>query len=114
MYTVEDRNQLFAVTLRHIVALLSKIEKSKAVGLDQKLLTDLLEAGLQCPGFNERQKFALVMASKIPTQYHRLSAIARYWPFDTLSMKANTSDAAMTVCSPLSLTLNPSNSHFLN
>lgn len=97
MYTVEDRNQLFTVTLRHITALLPKIEKSKVVGLDRKLLAELLEAGLKCPGFNERQKFALVMASKVSTEHHRLSATARYWPFDTLSMKANSSDATMMV-----------------
>lgn len=102
MYTVEDRNQLFTVTLRHINALLPKVEKSKVVGLDRRLLTELLDAGLKCPGFNERQKFALFMTSK-STEYHRLSATARYWPFDTLSMKANTSDAIMMVSSLLNL-----------
>lgn len=99
MYSVEDRNQLFTVTLRHVNALVPKIEKDKIVGLDRKLLGELLDAGLKCPGFNERQKFALVMASKVSTEYHRLSAVARYWPFDTLCMKANTSNATMMVSS---------------
>ncbi|KAK2760260.1 hypothetical protein FQN54_002328 [Arachnomyces sp. PD_36] len=95
MYTIEDRNQLFAVTLRHLTALHAKIEKGKVVGLDRKLLHEVLDAGLKCPGFNERQKFALVMASNVPSEARRLSIIARYWPFDTLSMKPGTSDGTM-------------------
>jgi hypothetical protein len=98
MYTVEDRNQLFNANLRQINALVDRIEGGRTVGLDHKLLNDLLNAGLRCPGFNERQKFSLVMCSKVTTQRHRLSLTAHYWPFDTLTMKANTSESTMMVC----------------
>ena len=97
MYSVEDRNQLFSANHRQIMALVSRIEGGKTVGLDHRLLNDLLNAGLKCPGFNERQKFALVMASKVTNQQSRLSLTAHYWPFDTLNMKPNTSNGKMIV-----------------
>ncbi|KAL4989472.1 hypothetical protein BDW68DRAFT_195972 [Aspergillus falconensis] len=87
-YTVEDRNQLFELANRHIQCLATGI-KHKTVGLLEKLLRELLQAGLKCPGFNERQKYTLCMNSQIESEINKLSDMSKWFPFDTLSNKPN-------------------------
>ncbi|KKZ65254.1 hypothetical protein EMCG_08904 [[Emmonsia] crescens] len=89
-YTVEDRNQLFSATLRLIHALVPQVERGKTIGLDSRLVQELLEAGLSCPVFNDRQKFVLNIAAK----NYRVTAspTARFWPFDTITRKPNASE----------------------
>ncbi|KAJ5720019.1 hypothetical protein N7493_006897 [Penicillium malachiteum] len=91
LYTLRDRNQIF-MTLRSMVELLVyKIENRhrQLLGLDGLLVSDLVHAALNCPGFNPRMKFCMVQIS------HRLDpgsvcghlspeALA-YFPFDTLT-----------------------------
>ncbi|KAL4977869.1 hypothetical protein BDW66DRAFT_165294 [Aspergillus desertorum] len=85
-YTVEDRNQLFELANRHIQCLATGI-KHKTVGLLEKLLRELLQACLRCPGFNERQKYTLCMNSQIESEIKKLPDMNKWFPFDTLSFK---------------------------
>ncbi|KAG5293249.1 RRM (RNA recognition motif) superfamily domain-containing protein [Histoplasma capsulatum G186AR] len=89
-YTVEDRNQIFSATLRLIHALVPQVERGQTIGLDSRLVWELLEAGLRCPVFNDRQKFVLNIAAK----NYRVAAspTARFWPFDTLTRKPNATE----------------------
>ncbi|KAL3460656.1 hypothetical protein BJX64DRAFT_300592 [Aspergillus heterothallicus] len=84
LYTVHDRNQLFELANRHIMSLVSRIKRVDTVGLDQKLLYDLLQAGLKCPAFNERQKYTFCFNSEISTEIKRFPEIGKWFPFDCL------------------------------
>ncbi|KAL4936741.1 hypothetical protein BDV06DRAFT_233056 [Aspergillus oleicola] len=89
MYTVHDRNQLFELANRHIKCLVERMQKTNTVGLDQKLLHDLLQAGLKCPAFNERQKYTLCINSEISTEINKLPELSKWFPFDTLARMSN-------------------------
>ncbi|PGH13207.1 hypothetical protein AJ79_03764 [Helicocarpus griseus UAMH5409] len=91
-YTVEDRNQLFSATLRLLHALVPQVERGKTIGLDSRLVGELLEAGLRCPVFNERQKFVLNIAAKNYGAATTTSPTARFWPFDALTRKHNATE----------------------
>ncbi|OXV11987.1 hypothetical protein Egran_00251 [Elaphomyces granulatus] len=90
LYTVQDRNVIFKSVNRQVTALVGKIRKTKTVGLDQKLLKDLLQAAYRCPAFNDRQKFTLALNSQDQNEISKFPDVARYWPFDTLVMRPNT------------------------
>ncbi|KAL2830226.1 hypothetical protein BDW59DRAFT_177991 [Aspergillus cavernicola] len=92
LYTVHDRNQLFELANRHIQSLVSRIKRVNTVGLDQKLLNDLLQAGLKCPAFNERQKYTLCIHSEISSEIIKFSEIGKWFPFDTLVRMPNFHD----------------------
>ncbi|KAL5341482.1 hypothetical protein BJX70DRAFT_395867 [Aspergillus crustosus] len=89
LYTVHQRNQLFELTNRHILSLVSRKKRMNTVGLDQKLLQDLLQAGLQCSAFNERQKYTLCMNSEIDSEINKLPDLSKWFPFDTLGRMSN-------------------------
>ncbi|RDW72624.1 uncharacterized protein DSM5745_07796 [Aspergillus mulundensis] len=92
LYTVQDRNRIFDLSNRHILSLSSRIHQ-KTVGLSRKLLQELLHAGLKCPAFNERQKYTLCVNSGIELEINKLSDMAKWFPFDTLSNKPDFHDA---------------------
>ncbi|PYH97677.1 hypothetical protein BO71DRAFT_372740 [Aspergillus ellipticus CBS 707.79] len=83
-FTVHDRNQLFELINRHIISLVSRMRKSNTVGLDQRLLRELLQAGLNCPGFNERQKYTLCVNSEEQSEISKVPDMSKWFPFDTL------------------------------
>ncbi|KAL2369110.1 hypothetical protein BDBG_06939 [Blastomyces gilchristii SLH14081] len=89
-YTVEDRNQIFSATLRLIHALVPQVERGQTIGLDSRLVQELLEAGLRCPVFNDRQKFVLNVAAKNHSVV--ASPTERFWPFDTITRKPNATE----------------------
>ncbi|KAE8159397.1 hypothetical protein BDV40DRAFT_290942 [Aspergillus tamarii] len=84
LYTVDDRNQLFELTNRHLISLASRIDRTQTMGLDQNLLRDLLYAGFNCPAFNERQKYTLCVNSNLAPEIARFPDISKWFPFDTL------------------------------
>ncbi|PWY90511.1 hypothetical protein BO94DRAFT_593355 [Aspergillus sclerotioniger CBS 115572] len=84
LYTVHDRNQLFELANRHIISLVSRMKKSNTVGLDQRLLRELLHAGLSCPAFNERQKYTLCVNSDDESEIIKIPDTSKWFPFDTL------------------------------
>ncbi|OJJ43106.1 hypothetical protein ASPZODRAFT_75128 [Penicilliopsis zonata CBS 506.65] len=95
MYTVGDRNLLFELTSRQIKTLASRVKNSKTVGLDQRLLRDLLHAGLRCPSFNERMKYTLCFYSEDIREITRFSEAGKWFPFDTLVRMPGFNEATM-------------------
>lgn len=81
---MEDRNQLFELTNRHILSLVSRIQKGNTIGLDQRLLRNLLHAGLECPAFNDRQKYTLCVNSEDMSEIVSFPDFGKWFPFDTL------------------------------
>ncbi|EZF11498.1 hypothetical protein H112_07506 [Trichophyton rubrum D6] len=87
LYTVEHRNVLFDATRRQLQALLQQVNARRVIQLDERLLRDLLNAGLRCSTFNERQKYLLRVAAG-----QALGPVPRtvvFWPFDALTRRAN-------------------------
>ncbi|KAF7587475.1 hypothetical protein BBP40_007196 [Aspergillus hancockii] len=84
LYTVDCRNHLFELVNRHILALVFRMARTNTVGLDQKLLHELLRAGLDCPAFNERQKYCLCTNSKIGSEISKPPSMSKWFPFDSL------------------------------
>lgn len=87
---------------RHISALSFRIKTVNTVGLDQKLLYDLLQAGFKCPAFNERQKYTLCINSGIASEINKLSVLSKWFPFDTLAWKPDLQEEThMVIIYPL-------------
>ncbi|RHZ53764.1 hypothetical protein CDV55_103813 [Aspergillus turcosus] len=84
LYTVHDRNQLFELVNRHILSLVARVKRSNTVGLDQRLLRELLYAGLNCPAFNDRQKYTLCVNSEDTAEILKFPDMGKWFPFDTL------------------------------
>lgn len=85
MYTVHTRQRVFDTLRGMIVALVARMDRENTVGLDHKLLHELVTAGLECPAFNPRMKYTLAylaretdVLSRMPREY------VLYFPFDTL------------------------------
>ncbi|KAJ5166148.1 uncharacterized protein N7482_004929 [Penicillium canariense] len=86
MYTVHARNKLYETLRTMIEALLERLCAGRTVGLDRRLLSELLRAGLECPAFNPRMKWTLATCSdeqQILSRMHE--AWLPYFPFDTLT-----------------------------
>ncbi|KAL1970334.1 hypothetical protein VTN77DRAFT_5494 [Rasamsonia byssochlamydoides] len=98
MYTVADRDNLFQAINRQILALTARIAKEKVIGLDHKLVNDLLRAGCSCPAFNERQKFTLICNSEaLPPEPILFPSLKMFWPFDTLVKRPNATEQEVMV-----------------
>lgn len=69
-----------------LIARLTSHTMQREVGLDYKLLMDFIFAGLNTPGFSERQKALIVDTSVVVGTGFSLSKHARSWPFQTLSV----------------------------
>lgn len=89
LYTLAQRDLLFKTYTRQLEILIVKVDPGSAipreVGLDNKLLMDFLFAGMNCPGFSERQKAIIAETSLRVGPGMRISGHARTWPFQTLS-----------------------------
>lgn len=75
---------MFELVNRHIKSLAFRLKNTKTIGLDQRLLRDLLYAGLNCPTFNERQKFTLCANSEDISEILKFPDMGKWFPFDTL------------------------------
>ncbi|KAJ9210901.1 hypothetical protein DTO166G4_7487 [Paecilomyces variotii] len=84
LYTVDDRNTLFNACHRQLKVLVARVRRSRTMGLDYRLVQDLLFAGLNCPAFNERMKFTLAAHSGHCGDVVRFPNSGKYFPFDTL------------------------------
>ncbi|EXJ62942.1 hypothetical protein A1O7_03386 [Cladophialophora yegresii CBS 114405] len=89
LYTMRHVQEIFKTYKRqldHLIGRLTSPGMQREVGLDNKLLMDLIFAGLNTPGFSERQKgliadTCIVLGTGFPVSKH-----ARTWPFQTLSV----------------------------
>ncbi|KAJ5194421.1 Nucleotide-binding alpha-beta plait [Penicillium cf. griseofulvum] len=86
LYTVHHRNALFKTLGTLIKTLVERMQKTNTVGLDIRLLNELVHAGIWCPGFNPRMKYCFAWWSQdvkgIETLDHDWCL---YFPFDSLT-----------------------------
>ncbi|OAL24296.1 hypothetical protein AYO22_05672 [Fonsecaea multimorphosa] len=87
--TLYKTQQMFDAYKKQLDVLIVKVDASRGtpreVGLDNKLLMDFVFAGLNAPGFSERQRAEIVKSSQALACGFQTSKHARYWPFTTLS-----------------------------
>lgn len=53
------------------------------------LVVEVMTAGLNAPGFSERQRWELMQAAEYQGTEIRLSPLAEWWPWEALGRKAN-------------------------
>ncbi|KAJ5824842.1 Nucleotide-binding alpha-beta plait [Penicillium robsamsonii] len=86
LYTVHHRNALFKTLGTFIKTLVERMQKTNTVGLDIRLLNELVHAGICCPAFNPRMKYCFAWWSEdmrgIATLDHDWCL---YFPFDTMT-----------------------------
>ncbi|EXJ71935.1 uncharacterized protein A1O5_04436 [Cladophialophora psammophila CBS 110553] len=89
LYTIRQTLTMFDAYKKQLDVLIVKVDSSRGipreVGLDNKLLMDFIFAGLNAPGFNERQRADIVASSQGLACGFSISKHAPYWPFHTLS-----------------------------
>lgn len=75
--------------------------------LTEQLLKDLLLAGLNAPGFSEKQRWELFDMSDYAKRQFRVSPLLQHWPFEVLGRKPHMEDDVVDVsrhpCPPLPL-----------
>ena len=83
--------------MKLLTALVPQVKRKQTLGLNERLLNELLNAGLRCPGFNERQKFFLHN-----TAGHNAKLFMPYssacWPFDVMIRKPGATEPHVLVC----------------
>ncbi|KAJ5283006.1 hypothetical protein N7497_001831 [Penicillium chrysogenum] len=86
LYTVHHRNALFHTLNALIKALVERMQRGNTVGLDIRLLNELVHAGICCPAFNPRMKYCFAWHSKEQRAIVSLDHDwCLYFPFDTLT-----------------------------
>ncbi|KUM66463.1 hypothetical protein ACN42_g572 [Penicillium freii] len=86
LYTVHHRMALFKTLGTLIRTLVERIQKSNTVGLDIRLLDELVRAGINCPAFNPRMKYSLAWWSQDQRGTESFDhGWCLYFPFDTLT-----------------------------
>lgn len=74
------------------------MQKSNTVGLDIRLLSELVHAGISCPAFNPRMKYCFAWWSKDQRGIESLDHDwCLYFPFDTMTYVPGQSSAAIQV-----------------
>lgn len=77
---------------------MERMQKTNTVGLDIRLLNELVHAGISCPGFNPRMKYCFAWWSKDKKGIESLDHDwCLYFPFDTLTYVPGQSSAAIQV-----------------
>ncbi|KAJ5484268.1 Nucleotide-binding alpha-beta plait [Penicillium expansum] len=96
LYTVHHRNALFKTLGTLIRTLVERMQKSNTVGLDIRLLSELVHAGISCPAFNPRMKYCFAWWSKDQRGIESLDHDwCLYFPFDTMTYVPGQSSAAI-------------------
>ena len=83
--------------MNQMCVLVEKVEKTDTKGLDQNLLRDFIFAGMNCPGFGERQKHELATAAGFWGGGIAISSLNCFWPFDLVGRKDGTEDETVKV-----------------
>ncbi|KAJ5542637.1 Nucleotide-binding alpha-beta plait [Penicillium sp. DV-2018c] len=96
LYTVHHRNALFLSLCKLIRILVVNIKRNQIVGLDFRLLNELVQTGLRCPGFNPRMKYCFAWYSEDQQAIMSLDHDwCLYFPFDTMTYLPGHSVAAI-------------------
>ena len=83
--------------MKQMYVLVDKVDSNDTKGLDQNLLRDFIFAGMNCPGFGERQKHELVTAAGLWGGGIEISPLGCFWPFDLISRKDGMKDETVKV-----------------
>ena len=75
--------------------LVHHVDSGRNPDLNEALLSELLFAGLNCPGFSEKQRWELTRCCGPVGLSVRISPLAMYWPFKVLGRKANVPEDVM-------------------
>ena len=81
-------------------ALITAVSPMSSFGLTSELLTDLLYAGLNAPGFSEKQKWDLCQAADWGAKSVAISPLAKGWPWLVLARKPDWDDDVVMVSYP--------------
>ena len=73
------------------------MKKKNTIGLNERLMQELVLAALCVPVFNERQKVAIFLAAKAEN-IKNVPLSSKVWPFDALTRKINVPEEAVLVC----------------
>ena len=65
--------------------------------LTEQLLKDLLMAGLNAPGFSEKQRWELFELTDCAKFQFRVSPLLQHWPFEALGRKPHMEDDVIEV-----------------
>ena len=74
---------------KQLQTLVSAVRISASERLTTELLTALLHAGLNAPGFGEKQKWELYLIGQQGAAGIRISPLSASWPFQALGRKQN-------------------------
>ncbi len=97
MYTLDDRHRLFRALELQIQALICQLRRGGAPGLSWELLTELVYAGLNAPGFSEPHRAELAATANSVGIPVRLSPLAAFWPFEVLGRKKGVEEDVVEV-----------------
>jgi hypothetical protein len=98
LYTVHARNKLYDSLRLMIDALVGRLRNGQTVGLDTRLVSELLRAGLECPAFNPRMKYVLAETSQDQGVLRRMNpGYLIFFPFDTLTWLRPNNPVALEV-----------------
>lgn len=97
-YTITARNQIFAAVQDLIKILMINLKRGGAPNITQNLLTELIFAGLNAPGFSEKQRWLLVEAAEYAGDEVKLSPLMKWWPWETLGRKPGSEEDVVEVC----------------
>lgn len=86
------RNQLFIAACDQVHYLMIAVRYGSHPKLNIDLLSELLSAGLNAPGFSERQRWELCQAAELNGPDFGVSPLSEWWPWEALGRKANIAD----------------------
>ncbi|MCJ1386533.1 hypothetical protein MMC17_009659 [Xylographa soralifera] len=92
LYTLFQRDQLFNAILKMLRTLMATVSPTSSFGLTSDLLTDLLYAGLNAPGFSEKQKWDLCQVADWAAKTVAISPLTKGWPWLVLARKPDWDD----------------------
>lgn len=96
-YTVHTRNQILLATRDLIKTLINCVRRGGALHVNPSLLNELLVAGLNAPGFSERQRWQLVQAAEFAGRDVKLSPLLKWWPWEVLGRKQDSDEDVVEV-----------------
>jgi hypothetical protein len=97
LYTLADRNLLFSTYMNQMCVLVAKVDDKNTKGLDENLLRDFIFAGMNCPGFGERQKHELLWAAGFWGAAIDNPPLRCFWPFELIGWKDGTDSETIKV-----------------
>lgn len=104
-YTLGQRNHIYSATcdlLRHLAA---SIKRGDVPNLNEGILFELMNAGLNAPGFSEKQRWQLIQAAGFTGNEIRISPLAKWWPWEALGRKVKAEEDVIEVRGSLSFAL---------